>query len=58
MGEEDAYIVVGNASARETDHGNGVENYECDGCRSTAMGCGGCPHNKERIEEYRKKYIY
>lgn len=45
---------------REHDYGNGVENYECDGCRNDGfvhMGCGDCPHNDARIREYRRKYI-
>lgn len=45
---------------REYDYGNGVENYECDGCRNDGfvhMGCGDCPHNDARIREYRRKYI-
>ena len=56
MGEED---VVYTSTVR--DHGNGVENYECDGCRADRyglIGCGDCPHNKERIAEYNRKYIY
>lgn len=51
MGDEDVvYVPI-------RDYGNGVENYECDGCRSHAMGCGECPFNDERIEEYRRKYV-
>ena len=57
MGEEDV------VSSRElVDHGNGVENYECDGCRMdttfTSFHCGVCPHNTDRIREYNRKYVY
>lgn len=48
MGEEDVVECT-------TDHGNGVENYECDGCRMdttfTSFHCGVCPHNRDRITE-------
>ena len=36
-----------------------VEDYECDGCNNdgnTHMGCGDCPHNSERISEWKNKY--
>ena len=57
MGEEDV------VSSREPiDHGNGVENYECDGCRMdttfTSFNCGVCPHNGDRVREYNRKYVY
>lgn len=58
MGEED--VVV--SSREPVDHGNGVENYECDGCRMdttfTSFHCGVCPHNGDRIREYNRKYVY
>ena len=45
-----------------TDHGNGVGNYECDGCRMdttfTSFNCGVCPHNGDRVREYNRKYVY
>ena len=57
MGEED---VVN--SREPVDHSNGVENYECDGCRMdttfTSFHCGVCPHNRDRIREYNRKYVY
>lgn len=31
-----------------------LENYECDGCRND-RGCGECPHNNERRNEYKRK---
>ena len=54
MGEEDIIYTESH------DYGNGVENYECDGCRNDGfvhMGCGDCPHNSDRIREYNRKYI-
>ena len=54
MGDNDV------TTSREQDYGNGVENYECEGCRNDGfvhMGCGDCPHNDARIREYRRKYI-
>lgn len=54
MGEEDIIYTP------TRDYGNGVENYECDGCRNdgfTHMGCGDCLHNDERIREYYRKYV-
>lgn len=53
MGDEDVVYTP----SRERDYGNGVENYECEGCRSNAMGCGECPHNEDRIREYNRKYV-
>jgi hypothetical protein len=56
---------TGNTETKEeytpTDHGPGIENYDCDGCRvdgNTCMSCGWCLHNEERRREYRRKYIY
>lgn len=50
------------SSGEPIDHGNGVENYECDGCQmdTTFSGfhCGVCPRNKDRIREYNRKYVY
>ena len=57
MGEGDFVYSYDYGYSR--DFGNGVENYECDGCRNdgfTHMGCGDCPHNEERIREYERKY--
>ena len=55
MGEEDVVECT-------TDHGNGVENYECEGCRMdttfTSFNCGVCPHNGDRVREYNRKYVY
>lgn len=54
MGEEDIIYTENH------DYGNGVENYECDGCHNdgyTHMDCGDCPHNSDRIREYNRKYI-
>ena len=55
MGEEDVVECT-------TDHGNGVENYECEGCcmdtTFTSFNCGVCPHNRDRIREYNRKYVY
>lgn len=54
MGEEDIVYTP------TRDYGNGVENYECDGCRAdgfTDFNCGVCPHNSERIREYHRKYV-
>ena len=55
MGEEDVvYTPI-------HDYGNGVENYECEGCRAdttfSGFHCGVCPHNDDRIKEYNRKYI-
>ena len=55
MGDEDD-VVYYSSDNRERDHGNGVENYECEGCRMdktfTDFHCGVCPHNQDRIREY------
>ena len=57
MGDEDVTV-----DSTVSDHGNGVENYECDGCRAdttfTGFNCGVCPHNSDRIREYNRKYVY
>lgn len=57
MGDEDVTVF-----SIVSDHGNGVENYECDGCRAdttfTGFNCGVCPHNSDRIREYNRKYVY
>lgn len=58
MGEDDNVV----SSTQPTDHGGGVENYECDGCRMdttfTSFNCGVCPRNGERVREYNRKYVY
>lgn len=57
MGEDDVVVF-----STTRDHGNGVENYECDGCRAdrtfTDFNCSVCPHNSDRIREYNRKYVY
>ena len=61
MGDGDDVIYY-SSDNRERDHGNGVENYECDGCRMdttfTDFHCGVCPHNPDRIREYNRKYVW
>lgn len=57
MGDEDATVV-----STVHDHGNGVENYECYGCRAdttfTGFNCSVYPNNSDRIREYNRKYVY
>ena len=61
MGDEDDVIYY-SSDNRERDHGNGVENYECDDCGMdttfTAFHCGVCPRNRDRIREYNRKYVW
>lgn len=55
MGEEEGVYT------EKHDYGNGVENYECEGCRMdttfSSFHCGVCPHNDDRIREYNRKYV-
>lgn len=61
MGDGDD-VVYYSSDDRERDHGNGVENYECDGCQMdktfNSFNCGVCSRNQDRIREYNRKYIW
>lgn len=61
MGDGDE-VVYYSSDSRERDHGPGVENYECDGCRAdktfTDFNCGVCPRNVDRVREYNRKYVW
>lgn len=46
-------MIIGYRPRR--DNSPNLENYECKGCRNEGS-CGSCPHNSERIREWKNKY--
>lgn len=56
-------VIYHNGKQEETDHGEGIEKYVCDGCTNNkgvenGMKCKNCKRQKDKEVEYRRKYIW